>query len=398
VLASAIGVPIGLVTSLHLLDFLGPALGDDTGYQYVSTVIQDLKKSGHTNTLMLFIGALFAFVVYRGVFIYLAFNDYAKNNKQYPNDLPDTIKRNKSGAFNTFPIDTFYLFIFFNAGMLLGITMLFIIFGSAAYAFGFGFEEGYELAKSIVRHANNLVDSHVPTIINLPPLIAVLVVFTVAGFFHYWLHRLAHEYRLLWLLLHRPHHMPSTLMEPLLSGVVIAFPFGFLIMFPYILFFGACTKLFSNEPLFLEVIVFNIIANIPNITAHSTSLYHLGFKHKWIGFLGHMLGSAQHHYLHHASDIEYAKHKTNLTNVGGGLWMMWDKLFGTYVEPPISRPNVGLTGNPELYMNPVRLLLAGLVQIVYELKNNKDWEVRMKIIFGKSDYAPPVSKDFVVRG
>lgn len=42
--------------------------------------------------------------------------------------------------------------------------------------------------------------------------------------------------------------------------------------------------------------------------------------------------------------------------------MLWDKLFGTYVEPPVSRPTIGLTGDPQLHVNPVRLLLAGLVQ------------------------------------
>jgi sterol desaturase/sphingolipid hydroxylase (fatty acid hydroxylase superfamily) len=394
---TAIGVPIGLVSQLHVLDFLGPALGDDTGYHYVSMLVNDLQAAGHTSTLVAFVGAIIAFLLFRGYFIYLAFNDYAKNNEQYPNDLPESKRLNADGSYRKFPIDIFFLFVFFNASMLIGISFIFILLGISSWLFGFGFMEGYELAKTIVHFAEQLANTHVPTLIDLPPIIAIPVLFTVTGFFHYWLHRLAHEYRALWLLLHRPHHMPSTLMEPLLSGVVIAFPLGFLIMFPYILFFGACTKLFSSEPLFFEFIVFNIIVNIPNATAHSTALYHVGFKYKWIGFLGHLFGSAQHHYLHHASDIEYSRYQTNVTNVGGGLWMVWDKVFGTFMEPPVSRPNVGLTGNPKLYMNPVRLLLSGLVQIIYELKHNKDWGVRMQIIFGKSDYVPPISKDFVVQ-
>lgn len=397
-LTAAIGIPIGLMSSMHVLDYLGPALGDDTGYHYISRIIADLRDAGKTNALIAFVVALVVFVVFRGVFIFLAFNDYAKNNEKYPNDFSDNQKRKADGTFKGFPIDIFFLFIFFNAGMFIGITMIFLVFGLVAYLFGIGFEEGYQIAKSIVAYADDIVHSYIPTLIDLPSFIAVLVVFTIAGFFHYWLHRLAHEYRLPWLLLHRPHHMQPVLMEPLLSGVVIAFPVGFLIMFPYILFFGVCTKIFSSEPLFFEVIIFNILVNIPNATAHSTALYHIGFKHKWIGFLGHMMGSAQYHYLHHASNIEYSKYQTNVTNVGGGLWMIWDKLFGTYKEPPVSRPNIGLTGDPKLYMNPVRLLLSGLAQIIYELKNNKEFYVRMKIIFGKSDYVPPISKNFVVQG
>jgi hypothetical protein len=55
-----------------------------------------------------------------------------------------------------------------------------------------------------------------------------------------------------------------------------------------------------------------------------------------------------------------------------------------------------LTGDPKLHLNALRLLMAGMVQLIYEWKNNRDWATRMKILFGKSDYTPPVSKDFAI--
>ncbi|MCB1616628.1 MAG: sterol desaturase family protein [Pseudomonadales bacterium] len=393
---SAILVPIALTASFHLLDYLGPGLGDDTGYHYLTMVMGDLEAAGHTRTLVVFILALIALLCWRGWFIYLAYADYRKNNALYPNEL----KQKGEGSCDDdwgFPLNTFFLFVFFNVCMLLGAAALFAVFGLIAKLGGFTFVDGYAFVKNMVATADHLAKTHVPTLVDLPPFLAVICIYAVTGFFHYWLHRLAHQFRLLWLLLHRPHHMPDTLMEPLTTGVVVAFPVGFLVMFPYVFLFGACGKLFSAEPIFFEVLVFNLIVNIANISAHSTSLYHIGFRHKWIGFLGHLFGGAQYHYVHHASHPLYSRQNTNLVNIGAGPFMLWDRVFGTYVEPPLVRPEIGLTGQPTLYKNPVRLLFAGIFQIAYELKENRGWKERVKIVFGPSDYTPPVSKDFALR-
>lgn len=391
---SAILVPLGLLGSFHLLDYLGPSLGDDIGFHYVQMIIGDLREAGHRNTLILFCLALVSIMVWRGYFIYLAYRDYRVNNARYLNEGGPS---NASRGDGDFPLNTFFLFVLYNAAMLLGIMGVFVVFGLVAKLAGFSFVEGYQLVKTLVATADALAHTYVPTLIELPPFVAVICIYTLSGFFHYWLHRLAHQFRLLWLLLHRPHHMPDTLMEPLTTGVVVAFPFGFLVMFPYVLLFGACSKLFSAEPLFFEILVFNMVVNIPNISAHSTALYHIGFRHKWIGFLGHLFGGAQYHYVHHASHPVYSKSNTNLVNIGAGPFMLWDRLFGTYVTPPERRPEIGLTGQPALYRNPVRLLLAGVMQILYELKENRDWSTRLRIIFGSSDYTPPFSRDFALQ-
>jgi hypothetical protein len=61
-----------------------------------------------------------------------------------------------------------------------------------------------------------------------------------------------------------------------------------------------------------------------------------------------------------------------------------------------TRRFIGLTENPRLVKNPLRLLVAGTAQILYELYWNKSWRTHARILFGTTDYVPPVSRDFAL--
>lgn len=77
-------------------------------------------------------------------------------------------------------------------------------------------------------------------------------------------------------------------------------------------------------------------------------------------------------------------------------FLFWDRVFGTYRIPPAVKPPVGLTNNPEIRLNPFAIVISGWQQIAYELRMNKDWLTRFKIIFG--DIYSPVTKDFLILG
>ena len=388
---TSVTLPFGMFSFFHLLDYLGPGLGDHTSLDYVRNELLALKTGGNDKAAIALASALLLLLVYRCCLMLHGYIHYQTINATYPNDSAKEGKPQQE-----FPADLFFTLVLFNILMFTGIALVYCVFGVIAIAMGFEFDQGYDAAKAVVAYAHQLTDTYVPTLIELPPIISVLLIYSIVNFPHYWLHRIAHEYRLPWLLLHRPHHYPSVMIDVVTTNVVVAFPVGFLVMFPYVLFFGAATKLFSAEPLYLEIIIVNIVTQIGAATAHHSALYYLGFKYRLLGFIGYLTGTAQYHYLHHASHPIYSNHNTNLTNIGSGPCMLWDHVFGTYVKPPVSRPRIGLTGDPTLHMNPFRLLMAGLVQIVYEWKNNRDWPTRMKILFGKSDYTPPVSKDFAI--
>jgi hypothetical protein len=75
--------------------------------------------------------------------------------------------------------------------------------------------------------------------------------------------------------------------------------------------------------------------------------------------------------------------------------MLWDRVFGTYVPPTATPPPVGLTGSPRLHLNPLRLGLAGLLQLGYELRRNRGILTRLRILLGGSNFVPAQSKDYV---
>lgn len=388
---TSVTLPFGMFSFFHLLDYLGPGLGDHTSLDYVRNELLALKTGGNDKAAIALASALLLLLVYRCCLMLHGYIHYQTINATYPNDSAKEGKPQQE-----FPADLFFTLVLFNILMFTGIALVYCVFGVIAIAMGFEFDQGYGAAKAVVAYAHQLTDTYVPTLVELPPIISVLLIYSIINFPHYWLHRIAHEYRLPWLLLHRPHHYPSVMIDVVTTNVVVAFPVGFLVMFPYVLFFGAATKLFSAEPLYLEIIIVNIVTQIGAATAHHSALYYLGFKYRLLGFIGYLTGTAQYHYLHHASHPIYSNHNTNLTNIGAGPFMLWDHVFGTYVKPPVSRPRIGLTGDPKLHLNALRLLMAGMVQLIYEWKNNRDWATRMKILFGKSDYTPPVSKDFAI--
>lgn len=392
IVAMSVTIPFGMLSSFHLLDYLGPGLGDHLSFEYVRNALSALKNSKNDITAVVLLGALVLWFIFRCCLMFYGYFNYAKLNAIHPND--DAQANDKHGRF---PTNLLYTLVLFNALMLIGVALVYSLFGGIAVGMGYHFNQGYEIAKDLVTYAHHLTNTYVPTLFELPSVISILLIYSLINLPHYWLHRIAHEYRLPWLLLHRPHHFPNTMIDPVTTGVVVAFPVGFLVMFPYVLFFGAATKLFSAEPLYLEIIVLNIITQTGAVSAHHSALYYLGFKYRLLGFIGHLTGTAQYHYLHHASHPVYSGHNTNLTNLGAGPCMLWDRVFGTYVKPPVSRPKIGLTGDPKLHMNPCRLLMAGLVQIIFEWQHNPDWRTRARILFGKSDYTPPVSKDFAIK-
>jgi sterol desaturase/sphingolipid hydroxylase (fatty acid hydroxylase superfamily) len=134
-----------------------------------------------------------------------------------------------------------------------------------------------------------------------------------------------------------------------------------------------------------------VISTTFAIYAHNSAYYEWFGKQKILMFIAGMFGNGNYHDMHHSAlkGHEYI-------NLAGFGWYFWDRVFGTYVVPYKEKPPVGLTGSPELHMNPIRLALSGMAQMVYEWKHNKDFRTRMLILFGGSDYVPPASKDFAI--
>ena len=57
--------------------------------------------------------------------------------------------------------------------------------------------------------------------------------------------------------------------------------------------------------------------------------------------------------------------------------------------------HVGWTDNPEVYYNPIRVVFGGPARIGYELRHNRGFGMRMKILFGSVMWNPPMTIDYL---
>lgn len=257
------------------------------------------------------------------------------------------------------------------------------LFGLGASAFGIIGAGGFYGA--IV----TWIDHHVPTLVELPAMPwALLFGWTLYSFTSWFVHWLGHRSRFLWHVCHAPHHMPEFL-HPL--GVPLGFGFDFLVWLPRTLCTAILTKLFATEPLLFESGIVALLAYCLEIFNHSSAHYDTARRSPALHFLANLFGGhGAYHYLHHSSAREH-----QMANLGGGAFLLWDRLFGTFAEPPLERPVIGLTGNPEIYLNPLRVVFGGLARIAYEWRANSSWRTRLLILFGPIEYMPPLTRDFV---
>jgi sterol desaturase/sphingolipid hydroxylase (fatty acid hydroxylase superfamily) len=232
----------------------------------------------------------------------------------------------------------------------------------------------------------------VPTIVHLNGAAALVVACLIGDFCFYWSHRWGHGIRFLWNLGHINHHRsqklslltnsvdPPSLLLNVAGGKVFA-----LLLLPFI------TKLFSVDIrdagwVLVAAIIFDALAD----PSHSVVLTHLETRSRALRMLRWIFVTPGVHFTHHAREEKF--NLCNGSNFGARL-TIWDRLFGTYAEPPDYIPEVGLYGDDVDYCKtPLRFILEPYRRFYIELKQNniKYWPA---ILFGSTAYNPPNSID-----
>ena len=138
----------------------------------------------------------------------------------------------------------------------------------------------------------------------------VLILFIGLEFFYYWFHRSSHTVRWFWNS-HSVHHSPNQL------NLAAAYRLGWLgkptgatIFFTPLAFLGF-------EP---KVVLAALLLNL---------MYQFWIHAPWIpklGWLEYVLNTPSAHRVHHARNVEY------LDANYGGVLILFDRLFGTYIE------------------------------------------------------------------
>jgi sterol desaturase/sphingolipid hydroxylase (fatty acid hydroxylase superfamily) len=204
-----------------------------------------------------------------------------------------------------------------------------------------------------------------------------VVAFIAIDFAGYWVHRWCHEINLLWNL-HVIHHsseefnLACALRQPISTLVN---PFSFVLI-----------------PAALVGVPFQVIATIAPLHLFAQFWYHTRHIGK-LGFLEKIIVTPSQHRVHHAINNEY------LDKNYSQIFVIWDKIFGSFQEELTSTaPVYGIT-RPAHTWNPVKINFQHLWLMLkdsFRTKNKKD---KFLLWFRKTGYRPsdaersfPVSK------
>lgn len=167
------------------------------------------------------------------------------------------------------------------------------------------------------------------SLVMLPPALLL------ADLCYYVEHRTAHRLRPLWMLYHAMHHSSPD------YTVATAYRVSFLNQFVAPLFYLPCV-LAGFEPL--------LVVGMQVFTIHYQAWVHTRAIGR-LPLLDAFLNTPANHRMHH--DISMPAHGVNF----GGIFVIWDRLFGTYVAPREVRA-FGIAGREppgnwrELYTRP----------------------------------------------
>jgi sterol desaturase/sphingolipid hydroxylase (fatty acid hydroxylase superfamily) len=163
----------------------------------------------------------------------------------------------------------------------------------------------------------------------------VLAFYLVADCGSYWMHRLMHT-RHVWRV-HRWHHSSTQLYW--LSGVRATVPQQILFNLPYL----------AAAPLLAGIPLWGLLAmTVEGVVRNNWMHMNVTWRSSW---LERVLVTPRYHHIHHSADA--ALHDGNY----GSLFSIWDRLFGTYLDPDVTVPEKFGTGEPK--RDPV-LLMIGL--------------------------------------
>lgn len=287
----------------------------------------------------------------------------------------------------------------YTLAMLLTNGLLFVlpfavigVLGFGATLFGSDFGAGANVFRTAMVATTGAIERWVPTLVTIPYPWPLLLASIPAGLGYYGWHRLQHTWRPLWLLSHRPHHVATHLSLPttLPADSPLAFALNTI---PQALLIGTLTQLFASEPMLLEAMLWIVVTwTFTEVFNHTEASYYWTLGGPLRRFWFHFFGCGAWHLVHHSSAEEH-----RLANIGGGPFMLWDRVFGTFHAPPAEKPRMGLTGRPPLRMSPFRLALSGHLELVEELIRNRSWRDRLKIALGPTSFDPPVRVDHLTR-
>jgi len=200
---------------------------------------------------------------------------------------------------------------------------------------------------------------------------SLLVLFIGLEFFYYWYHRAAHRVRFFWAT-HVVHHSPNQL------TLSTSFRLGW------------TGKLTGTMLFFTPLILLGFTPEVVMSALALNLLYQFWLHATWIpklGWLEFVLNTPSSHRVHHASNERY------LDLNFGGVLIVFDRLFGTYVAECEEEPCVYGVVHPVRTRNVLTLEFHEWVSLWRDLRSAASpWDA-IRYAFRPPGWAPITSRD-----
>lgn len=194
----------------------------------------------------------------------------------------------------------------------------------------------------------------------------IVIAFIALDFAGYWTHRLSHEINFFWNR-HVIHHSSEEFnLACALRQSISVFINIFTVFLIPAAFFGVPAQ---------------TIAIIAPLHLFAQFWYHTVYI-KRMGFLEKIIVTPSHHRVHHAVNPIY------LDKNHGQIFIIWDKLFGTFQEELDSEPPIYGVTRPALTWNPFKINFQHLWLLVKDAARTKSWKDKFRIWWMPTGWRP----------
>ena len=184
-------------------------------------------------------------------------------------------------------------------------------------------------------------------------------------FCYYWLHRMGHERTILWAA-HVAHHQSE---DYNLTTALRQTSTGFLLGWIFYI------------PMYLVGIPAEVVVTVGSINLIYQFWVHTEHVPK-LGWYEWLFVTPSNHRVHHAQNDIY------LDRNYGGLFIIWDRLFGTFREEQDDEPVVFGIRGPLHSWNPVRALTHIYVDMARDSWAASRWQDKLKVWVARTGWRP----------
>ena len=216
------------------------------------------------------------------------------------------------------------------------------------------------------------------TIYKLEPLwLAVIIAFIIEDFAGYWFHRMNHRINFFWNR-HVIHHSSEeyNLSCALRQSISDNVKFGAILLIPAALLGIPATLFAVIGPIHLFMQFWYHTRLIDNM-----------------GILENILVTPSHHRVHHAINAEY------LDKNYSQIFIIWDKIFGTFQKEEKSNPPVFGILRPANTWNPIIINFKHFLQLLKDASRSDNYWDKIRIWFMPTGWRPEsVQYKYIIKG